>query len=117
MNPATPHTMVALYESNAGDLFIAADDEEVAYNLTNGDDAGFYLDAEMGVLGGERDDWTVASYPLAEITVSLGQTNGTRLIAIYDGTTGEVTALRGTGGRILAGHNGRRYIGHLEGEE
>lgn len=113
-----PHTMVSLYESNSGHLYIAADDEDVAYNVTAGDDAGFYLDAEMGLLGGERDAWTIETYPLADVTASVGHVNGNRLIALYDGTTGEVVPQRDDySGRVLAGHNGRRYIGGLDGEE
>ena len=117
----TQHTMVTLYESNAGDLFIAADDGALAYDVTAGEDAGFEADA-VALLNGDTDDWTVDYYPLADITASVGEMKGRApnqaiaTVALYDDNVGRVEIVRHAGTMIVAGHNGRRYIGGLENE-
>ena len=123
-----PHTIVTLYESEAGDLWIAADDEDVAYDVTEraGQDTEFVDDVgrvfvqagsfegdAVALLDGDMEDWAAKTCPKAEITASLGETNGNRIIAIYDGANGGVEVMRLASGQPIAATNGRRYIGYL----
>lgn len=127
-----PHTIVTLYEDRAGHLWIAADDEAVGYDVTAlaGQDSTFMDDVgrvfhvpghfeadAVALLNGETEELSRETYPLHAITARVGQPDGTRLIAIYDDNTGAIEVMRGDDVRILAGANGRRYIGYLEGEE
>lgn len=112
--PIDPAYRVDLCEDNAGVLYLVGPDRRrgLTYVVTEGDDAGFELDA-VALQDGDTAEWTVPSLP----TALLNQSSLT-LIASYDGAMGTVSVERDpSSGRVIASANGRRYIGYLEGED
>lgn len=107
-----PHTLVPLYESNAGDLFIAVNGEEYAWDVTAAAARdGFSADA-IALLDEETADWTMAHVPLSTLDHP-----DTRAIATFNSYLNAVEIHRGSDGHLLARHAGWRYLDVRPDEE
>lgn len=130
MSPSGPYAHAVLFEDAAGRLVIMADDIDEGYDVTAFvgqsvvvvDDIGreyqvdgrFEYDA-VALLDDDIDDWVGGRSSRGDLHAD--HTTWTP-ITTYDGAQGTVTVLRdpARGDRIVAGHNGRHYIGYLEHE-
>lgn len=109
--PPDPAWRVDLYEDNAGGLYLVGPDLRLGltYVVTDGVAGGFEADA-VALLDGDTAAWTVPTLPTPLLDL-----DSLTLIAHYDGAQGVVYVARGADGtHPAAGHNGRRYVGHME---
>lgn len=98
---------VDLYEREDGALTIVRPGG-LAYAVT-APGQGEFEGAAVAILNGDAADWTPAPAPAAWLDLTHPSL---RLIAQYDELIGAVTVERDpTSGQVLAGVNGRRYLG------
>lgn len=100
---------IALYETNAGHLYLVADGDDVAYRVDDVDGAQFTSDAaDMAEYG--TANWNVDTAPAHTIAEWPRTVNGPRHVATWK--AGGVTMWD----RDRAGYAAREYVGDVEVE-